>query len=314
MFEQKIIPMEPQSVKILIEKPDYAYQIKWDGVRLLAFVAGKRVRLQGRSLKDKSALYPELTVLPELVGGKSVILDGEIIALHKNRPSFYKVMQRERAGAASVARLAKMVPVYYMVFDLLFFDGAWLLEQPWEARQEIISKYIAAKKHLHLTPNYQAGEALLKTVQEKGMEGIVAKKKDSLYIPGPRRSSYWLKIKVEQTIEAYVGGIVMRDKRPVSLLLGLAEEETEDVLGPTIKLRYIGNVSSGLREKDLAAWQIWAQENRCTESPFKNFTLSPGKEYLFVEPRRKVRITFSEWTPTLKLRAPRLVTGDGYFS
>ena len=106
----------------------------------------------------------------------------------------------------------------------------------------------------------------------------------------------------------------MRDKRPVSLLLGLAEEETEDVLGPTIKLRSIGNVSSGLREKDLAAWQIWAQENRCTESPFKNFTLSPGKEYLFVEPRRKVRITFSEWTPTLKLRAPRLVTGDGYFS
>ena len=179
MFEQKIIPMEPQSAKILSENPDYAYQIKWDGVRLLAFVAGKRFRLQGRSLKNKTALYPELAVLPELVGGSSVILDGEVIALHENRPSFYKVMQRERAGAASVARLAKMVPVYYMVFDLLFFDGAWLLEQPWEARQEIISKYIAAKKHLHLTPNYQAGEALLKTVQEKGMEGIVAKK-DSL--------------------------------------------------------------------------------------------------------------------------------------
>ena len=308
MLEQKIIPMEPQSKKVLIENPDYSYQIKWDGVRLLAFVSGKRVRLQGRSLKDKSVLYPELAVLPELVRGKSAILDGEIIALRENRPDFYTIMQRERAGPAVVTRMAGLVPAYYMVFDLLYFDGTWLLEQPWEARQEMIFKHILTGEYLHLTPSYQEGEVLLKTVQEKGMEGVVAKKKDSPYIPGPRRSSYWLKIKIQQTLEAYVGGIAMRDQRPVSLLLGLEEEEPEAIRGPGIKLRYIGNVSSGLREKDLAAWYDWAQENRSSEPPFKNLVLSPGRGYLFVQPHKKVRVTFSEWTPTLKLRAPRLIT------
>ena len=303
--------MEPQLHKNLVKNPDYFYQVKWDGVRMLAFVSDKKVRLQGRSLKDKSRLYPELAVLSELVQGKSAILDGEIIALRENRPDFYTIMQRERAGSGGAADPAGLVPVYYMVFDLLYFNGIRLLEQPWEARQEIIFKRIRPGSRLQLTPYYREGEALLKTVQEKGMEGVVAKKKDSPYIPGPRRSNYWFKIKLQQTLLAYVGGVAMRDRRPVSLLLGLKKGEKEGAKGSgktDTKLLYIGNVSSGLREADLTAWYEWACANRCSEPPFENYRPSPGRDSIFVRPGKKIRVSFSEWTPALKLRFPRLAT------
>ncbi|NLJ56069.1 MAG: hypothetical protein GX334_03345 [Firmicutes bacterium] len=309
MFAQKIVPMEPHSKKTLVKDPDYFYQIKWDGIRLLTFISGEKMRLQGRSLKDKSLLYPELAVLPELVQSKNVILDGEIIAFHKSRPDFYTVMQREQASPATAARLARSVPVYYMVFDLLYYDGVWLLEQPWEARQEIIFKQILTSDCLQLTANYREGKTLLQKMREKGMEGVVAKKKGSPYIPGPRRSSYWFKVKIQQALLAHVGGVALRNRKPVSLLLGL---EGKQLQGPKAdgvnggKLRYIGNVSSGLNEKDWAAWHEWAFENSCPESPFENYVPVSGRGVLFVQPGKKVHVTFSEWTPSLKLRAPRL--------
>ncbi len=310
VFAKKIVPMEPHSKKKLVKDPDYCYQIKWDGVRLLTFIAGEKMRLQGRSLKDKSLLYPELAVLPELVQSKNVILDGEVIAFRENRPDFYTVMQREQASPKTAVRLARTVPVYYMVFDLLYYDGAWLLEQPWEARQEIIFKQILTGDCLQLTASYQEGETLLQKMRDKGMEGVVAKKKGSPYIPGPRRSSYWFKVKIQQTLAAYVGGVALRNQKPVSLLLGLGGKqlqggaEAAGIGGG--KLRYIGNVSSGLGEKELAAWYAWADENSCPEAPFENYVPVPGRGVLFVPPCKRVYVTFSEWTPSLKLRAPRL--------
>jgi bifunctional non-homologous end joining protein LigD len=308
MFEQKVFPMEPQAKSVLIEDNSYYYQVKWDGIRLLAFGEDTKTRLQGRSLKDKTGLYPELAVLPELVKGKSFILDGELVALKEKRPSFYTVMQRERASSSNISRLVKLLPVDYMVFDILFLDGTWLLNKPWEVRQEILKKNIIENESLHLTPNYKDGRGLLQAVRELGMEGIVAKKIGSPYIPGPRKSSYWLKTKVEQTLEAYVGGLTLKDSRPASLLLGLDEDGSVEMPGLEKRLRYIGSASSGLKEKELEDWYRWSRENSLSVSPFINPPSSlPGRKLLWMEPLRKVKIIYNEWTPDLKLRAPRLV-------
>lgn len=306
MFEQKIVPMEPQSRKIIKEgERDYCFQVKWDGVRILAFIDGERLRLQGRSLKNKTSIYPELAVLPGLVKGNRTILDGEIIALKENRPSFYAVMQRERAGSAGISRITALIPVFYMVFDLLFFDDSWLMKKPWSVRQKMLEKYLSENDQVRLTPSYLNGKILFDTVRENKMEGIVAKKTDSPYVPGPRKSSYWFKTKIEQTMEAYVGGISLKNTNPASLLLGMKEEGFEDETG---KMQYIGSVSSGLKTKELAAWYSWALENRLGASPFTNAPLHPGRKLLWVNPIRKVEVTFNEWTPELKLRAPRLTS------
>ncbi|MDO9535027.1 MAG: RNA ligase family protein [Bacillota bacterium] len=306
MFEQIIAPMEPQSRAILKEGDlNHYFQVKWDGVRMLAFVDGERLRLQGRSLKNKTSIYPELSVLPDLVKGNRIILDGEIIALHENRPSFYAVMQRERTGFAGISRITTLIPVFYMVFDLLFFDDSWLMDKPWNVRQEMLEKYLKENDHVRLVPSYEDGKILLETVRENKMEGIVAKKTDSPYIPGPRKSSYWYKTKIEQTLEAYVGGISLKNTTPASLLLGMKEEGPEGEIG---KMQYIGSVSSGLKTKELAAWYNWGMENRLSSSPFANAPLHPGRNLLYVNPIRKVEVIFNEWTPDLKLRAPRLTS------
>jgi bifunctional non-homologous end joining protein LigD len=305
LFQQKIVPMEPQPGKVLQEGSGFLYQVKWDGIRILAFGEGGAVHLQGRSLKNKTNLYPELAVLPELVRGKSFILDGELIALDEGRPSFFTVMQRERALPGSIS-LMKKVPVYYMVFDLLYLDDKWLLEYPWKKRQKMLLDALSKHEQIHLTSTYEDGEILLETVRKNKMEGIVAKKEDSPYIPGPRKSTYWHKIKIIQTLEAYVGGISFKNKKPVSLLLGLKEDNTGS--NTTGKLRYIGSVSSGLKEKDLEKWHNWALDNNSIFSPFTSFAASSRRSYLWVNPVKKVNVSFSEWTPELKLRAPRITT------
>jgi len=306
LFEEKISPMEPQSRANLKEgDEDYSFQVKWDGIRILAFVDGEKLRLQGRSLINKTSNYPELAVLPELVKGKRIILDGEIIALQENRPSFYAVMQRERTGSAGISRIRSLIPVFYMVFDLLFFDDSWVMNKQWSARQEMLEKYLKENDHVRLTPSFEDGEILLDTVRKKKMEGIVAKKKNSPYVQGPRKSSYWYKTKIEQTIEAYVGGISLKNTNPASLLLGMKEEGSEGEIG---KIRYIGSVSSGLKTKELGAWYNWALENSLSASPFANAPLHPGRKLLYVKPVRKVEVTFNEWTPDIKLRAPRLTS------
>jgi len=139
------------------------------------------------------------------------------------------------------------------------------------------------------------------------MEGVVAKKKDSPYIPGPRKSSYWLKTKLEQTLRAYVGGLALRNKNPISLLLGLYENDDAKISGLEKSLRYIGSVSSGLTEKELGNWYERSQKDSLNASPFINPPPARGeREFLWLKPHRKVKVVFNEWTTGLKLRAPRL--------
>jgi bifunctional non-homologous end joining protein LigD len=298
--------MEPRAGQRLPEGSSYIYQVKWDGMRLLASWDGNRLLLTGKSLKDKTVSYPELAILTGLVKAQSFLLDGELIALQNGRPSFFTLMQRENSLARREITLSS-IPVYYMVFDLLLQDGTWLLDRPWEARQELLQGSLEKHPVVHRTESYADGKNLLEAVAEKGMEGVVAKNKESFYIPGPRKSSYWIKTKLQQTLRAVVGGIYLKGKKTVSLLLGLADKSaTLSCAGPK-KIRYIGSVSSGLSEEELDSWLQWGRENTLTSSPFFNPPpVQPGRNIIWIKPDRLLQVSFSEWTPGLKLRSPRI--------
>ncbi len=298
--------MEPLAGKALVEEPSYVYQVKWDGIRLLASWDEDRLLLQGRRLTNKTVSYPELAVLSELVKGRSFLLDGELISLKGGKPCFFTLMQRENRISQQREGLSLQIPVYYMVFDLLLLNGKWLLEKPWETRQELLQGSLEKHDLIHVTENYSEGKNLLEAVAEQGLEGIVAKKRESPYVPGPRKSNYWIKHKLQQTLEACVGGIYLKGKKPISLLLGMEDENDFTGNGPQ-KIRLIGSVSSGLTEAELHLWVQWGRENSLPFSPFFNPPpLSRGRTILWVEPIRRVQVLFSEWTPDLKLRSPRI--------
>ncbi len=306
--------MEPRASRDLPEGPSFIYQVKWDGMRLLAFWDGSRLKLKGKNLKDKTASYPEMGILPELVKARSFLLDGELIALKEGKPSFFTLMQRENSLAQREASLSR-IPVYYMVFDLLLMDGAWLLARPWESRQELLHGALEGHVPLvHRTESYADGQNLLEVVAEKEMEGIVAKKKDSPYVPGPRKSSCWIKTKLLQTLSAGVGGIYLKGGKPVSLLLGLEDEGRAFSGNGQNKVRFIGSVSSGLSEDELYSWLQWGMGNPLAAPPFFNPPpAQPGRDIIWAKPDRRLQVSFSEWTPGLKLRFPRIkhfVTGE----
>lgn len=315
MNKRDIVPMEP-SVSSKVPAGKYFYQVKWDGIRILAFGENSKLYLQGKHLKDKTRLYPELNVLIEMTKARNFVLDGEIITLQNDIPCFYSLMHRERASAFSVPSLARKFPVYYMVFDILALNDEWLLSVPLQERLEILESTLEQESSIFINKSFNDGEALLKSVKEKNMEGIVSKHYLSPYIPGPKKSSYWLKTKVERTLKAYVGGISLKEQRPTSLLLGIKGEDDKDTAAvPQVSskedlakgglLYYVGSLSSGLREQELNSWYDWSLAHKINISPFVNSPSLLGRKIIYVEPIKRINVSFLEWTPSLKLRAPR---------
>lgn len=302
-FDLNIYPMEPRLSRELPEGESYRYQVKWDGMRLLAFGCRGRLRLQGKSLLDKTAKYPELSSLPQQVKGEEFILDGELIAMDGGRPSFYNLMSREHRGAAGRGT----IPVFYMVFDCLYFEGDWLEKGPWERRQELLKDILTENDSVHICSTFIDGNSIMEAVVQNKLEGVVAKQNGSPYVRGPGKSPHWLKIKLEQTINARVAGILLRDDQAVSLLLGLAEGTDDPTSGGSSpRLRHIGNVSSGFTQQDLAEWKKWGRRHEISSPHFLYLVPKPGRDVLWVEPLRSIDVTFNEWTPELRLRAPRV--------
>ena len=124
MLEKFIKPMEPKPYPQPFDSSEYVFQVKWDGIRILAFI-GNKIRLQGKkNFKDKSEKYPELTILKDLIKAEEAILDGEVVVMQEGRPSFPRVIQREfSSDKMRIRALTETMPVEYIVFDIIFLDG-----------------------------------------------------------------------------------------------------------------------------------------------------------------------------------------------
>jgi bifunctional non-homologous end joining protein LigD len=294
-------PMLARQLELPRDEREWAFEVKWDGVRAIAYSQPGELRLESRNLNDITDSYPELARLNRALSSHAAVLDGEIVAFDDDgRPSFEALQPRMHVGSrAQAKRLAASRPVTYVIFDLLWFDGHSLMGLPYSERRERLVG-LALQGENWQTPEHVVGEgsALLEVTRKQGLEGIVAKRLSSTYQPGARTRD-WLKVKSFGRQELVIGGwLPGKGKRGDSigaLLLGVYE--------PHGKLRYVGRVGTGFSERELERLAGLLAPLRREDSPF-GAGERPPREAVFVEPRLVAEVEFREWTRGGNLRQP----------
>jgi bifunctional non-homologous end joining protein LigD len=294
--------LEPMLARTGPLPPDdgrWAFEIKWDGVRAIAFVQGGSLVLRARSGRDITSRYPELRPIAAALAGREVVLDGEVVAFDGARPSFQKLQGRMHLTSDhAIRRLAREEPVQYIAFDLLYLDGRSLTELRYDERR-------AALAELELAgPTWQApahhvgdGAALLEATRAQQLEGVIAKRLDGPYLPG-RRTSGWVKVKNICSTDVVIGGWLPgeggRSGRLGALVIGIPDDDGV--------LRYAGRVGTGFTQAELVRIGGLLEPLARTDSPFTG--RQPPKLTRFVEPQLVARVDYSERTQAGTLRQP----------
>ncbi len=291
---------------VLAELPDiedgWAFEIKWDGMRAIAFVDGDRLRLQSSRLADVTVSFPELAELPAALGVQNAVLDGELVAFDEHgRPSFGHLQQRMHVtNAADAWRRAAIVPVTYVVFDLVALDGNDLTGEPLTERRRLLEALLPPSPRWRVA-TYQVGDgaALLAAADELGLEGVMAKRLDSRYEVG-RRSPAWLKVKVRRRQEFVVGGWRPGQAARAGLLGSLHVGYYANG-----SLRYAGRVGSGFTGAELTrVGKLLAHlaTDACPFDPPPPPLIS--RQARWVRPELVAEVAFGSWTTDLVLRHP----------
>jgi bifunctional non-homologous end joining protein LigD len=278
----------------------WAFEMKWDGMRVLLFVEGGQLALKSRRGNDVTARFPELRALAESLGTTEAVLDGEVVALDDDgRPSFEQLQPRMHVGSPAVARrLAAERPVVCMLFDVLWLDGHSTCELPYTERRRLLERLALSGPTWQTPPTtVGGGAAVVRAAKELGLEGVVAKRLDGAYQPG-RRSDSWRKVKTTQGQEFVVGGWLpgagRLEGKLGSLLVGYFDDGV---------LRYAGRVGSGIDEAKRVALEAQLEPLARATSPFGATPKLPDPRW--VEPELVVQVAFQNWTSAGMLRAPR---------
>jgi bifunctional non-homologous end joining protein LigD len=296
-----IEPMQALSVEKLPEG-DWLYEIKLDGYRALAFKDGKEARLVSRN--QKAFNYPQLLDALKSLSADHVILDGEIVALDEKGRSSFQLLQVFKSSE-------QRVPLVYYTFDLLFLGSKDLRKEPLTARRKLLAEVLKkAPPNIRLSEGLQGSkEDLLRVAQEFGLEGLVAKRLNSVYESG-RRSGAWVKVKLTRAQEFVIGGYTLPDgsrKYFGSLLVGYNSPKG---------LRFAGRVGTGFSEKLLASVDAQLQKLKRPTCPFINLPektrgrwgqgITPAvmKRCQWVKPVLVAQVKFTEWTHDDQLRQP----------
>jgi bifunctional non-homologous end joining protein LigD len=298
-----IEPMMAEPAERLPRGEGWLFEVKWDGVRALAFVDHEDLRLQARSGLRCERQYPELAVIPHQLAALQAVLDGEIAVLDSKGIARFHLIQPRIANADpnSIAHLARSTPVVYFVFDLLYLDGFDLRKVPLSERRRLLEEIVTPGEVLRISDAFPgAGEELLAAATEHGLEGIVAKHGTSHY--ESKRSREWLKIKVVNEQEFVIGGFTepQGDRQYFgALVLGVYDE------GPSgaKPLRWVGNVGTGFDQKSLAALYQRLEPLITSHCPFAERP-KPDRGMTWVRPELVCQVKFGEWTQDRRLRAP----------
>ncbi len=300
-----IHPMLATPVDQPFDGSEWLFEIKWDGYRAIAFIENGKSRLVSRNQNELTARFPELKDLPKFVHAKTAILDGEVVALDdEGRASFSLMQQRTgfRAGGRRSAANAD-VPVLYYAFDLLYLDGYDWRKLPLEERKKKLASILITGDALRYSDHYEKqGKALFEMARAKGLEGILAKKRDSIY--QERRSTDWLKIKITHRLEAVIGGYTEPEGSRAhfgSIVLGLYDKQG--------RLIHVGQAGSGFDQKSLD--EIWKllKKRETKKNPFYG-EVEALRKVTWVKPELVAEIEYAEWTGGAsggsgpKLRAP----------
>jgi bifunctional non-homologous end joining protein LigD len=289
-----VAPMLARVATLPAEDSNWAFEVKWDGVRAIAHCTPGQLHLWSRNRNEVTAAYPELRGLTAALAPHRAILDGEIVAFDSDgRPSFELLQTRMHLrGETAVRRRAQRTSVTYLLFDLLWLDGRSLMDLPFSERRARLAGLDLEREHWRGSPFHVGdGDAFLAATREQGLEGIVAKRLDSRYAPG-RRDAGWLKIKNANRQEAVIGGFTTgkggRAATIGALHLGVHEHGGES------ELRYVGKVGTGFDDAELERLAALLSELERQRSPFVG--PQPARGAHFVEPKLVCEVEFGSWT------------------
>ncbi|WP_305785331.1 non-homologous end-joining DNA ligase [Symbioplanes lichenis] len=276
----------------------WAYEFKYDGVRAISYVDGAGLRVLSRNNNTVTGTYPELAELGALLGDRSAVLDGEIVALEPgDRPSFARLQQRMHVALPSPALLAT-VPVVYYVFDVLHLDGSPVRESPWSVRRSVLEE-LGLRGTAVRTSHLLGGDNVLEVAALAGMEGVVAKRRDAPYRPG-KRSADWTKTPLIRTQEVLVvgwkAGAGRRAGTLGSLLLGVFDDSD--------RLSFAGHVGTGFTDAGLRALSRRLEPLARTTPPLPDVPREHARHAHWVEPVLIGEVAFRTWTPEGRLRHP----------
>jgi bifunctional non-homologous end joining protein LigD len=280
----------------------WAYEIKWDGMRAIAEVDDDTISLHTANLIDATDRFPELVGLAGAITPHRAVLDGEIVAFDPHGlPDFGRLQPRMQARSTRAVRETMAgQPVVYVVFDLLELGGESLVDLPYENRRHLLTELVEAGSNWRVTEAWiGGGQDLLDVMEERGMEGLIAKRLGSPYEVG-RRSANWRKLKVRRQQEMVVGGWLpgegARATTIGALLVGHHAEGS---------LRYAGRVGTGFRETELHRLRDELDSLGTSQCPFEPPPpAAVARRARWVEPTLVVEVAFREWTSDGVLRQP----------
>ena len=299
--------IEPMKAK-LVEKPpatdDWVYELKFDGIRLIALKSDKRVSLLSRNENELSGRFPEIVEAIKNLPTREFVIDGEVVALDDEGRSSFQLLQ-----ALEMER--RKNPVYFYAFDMLQLDGKSLLGLQLEGRKEFLEELCAGAGDPVRYSGVIGGDAkrLLEEVKRRGLEGLIGKQRNSVYEPG-RRSGAWIKLKCVDEQEFVIGGYTPPQgarKHFGAILVGYYDNN---------KLVFAGKVGTGFTAKSLSILHKKLQKEARNDCPFvdlpskqngqwvQGITPSMMKKMHWVNPKFIAQIKFAEWTRDKKLRAP----------
>ena len=281
-------PMLARLARRPFDSLDYLYELKWDGIRAMAFIEGGHLKLLGRNSEDVTHLFPELADLPRQINEDGVVLDGELVCLdNQGQPSYSRL--RRRLGTSD-GRGARSNPVHFIAFDLLYVGGRSVMAEPLLDRKGLLRDLLLTSKVGHACEFIENdGEAFFRATCDMGLEGIVAKEKFSLYFPG-KRSRNWLKVKRVRESDFVIAGYTFRGGRKEvfsSLVLGLYDNERQ--------LIYVGQVATGISRKIARGLAPVLQEAHTAECPFE--ALPDVRKLIFwCRPELVCQLEYGEFT------------------
>ena len=280
------------------DSEEYTYEIKWDGYRSLAFL-DSHTRLQSRNLKDITGIFPELSQIHSFIKQTGTVIDGEIIALRNGKPNFMELQKRgQLRNESQIHNAVKNIPVAYIAFDLLYLNAQPLFHEPIERRRLLLAENLYPSAELILAESIEEkGVAYFNSISAMGLEGVIAKKKKSLYSPGKRVKS-WLKFKRKKCDPFIICGFVINPTsrgKLKSLVLGAYLDGI---------LKYFGMVGTGFSSNELQIILKELQKIVSQSSPFTGSIEPKLKNVSWIRPLVVCEVEYLELTDDGSLRHP----------
>ena len=285
------------------DESGWAFEMKWDGVRAIAYLAGGRVKLLSRKGRDDTDAYFDVAVELSKINIKTAILDGEVVVTDAaGRPNFGMLQHRiNLTKPADIERAARTYPAQLMLFDILELNGQSLIKKTYEERRELLENLIPAEpgSRIQVPPIFDGDLLAAKeTADLLRLEGVVAKRRNSIYQPG-RRTHTWLKIKLHRAQEVVIGGWRegkgRRGGGVGSLLMGMPTEAG---------LHYVGRVGSGFNDRQLDDIQAKLEKLSRKTPPFIDVPREDARDAHWVTPSLVGEVTYGELTEPGRLRHP----------